>query len=432
MNSEFWKKHRKRNFTVRYPLAEKVMVDLDKEIGENPGGTGSNPGSVADTVELPAASFNFAAADMLTLMPEWYSGRYAHPAGIYRLSHSADDAPRVRAMFSGDFSTSPQPASSTLLKNMGTALNTFLQNYYDTADRRGLITSPLRVGAALRFSDGSRRPLGKPSILVPDSEAPYPVIRSYSFGETSTQAVLEILNIPAVMKYSLPAFSSETLAALSSDAEKSPVAVDFYATAQSAFSPEPLTFYDIRTIVVGEGTAGEERVRAFIYNRYDSAYVTGHAESDSVFRVIGTVPFDQVKAGVALLDVPLREGALFDFRSMPAMTWSPDGKEEDPEPEPDPFNPHIHWMTPALDLGDPEAEKRVRSVILRGVYPRDKVRMTLRCSHHREHWRVVASGTGPVLRYVSGVRARWWRVEIETDMRRGDFLEALSFLVSGI
>lgn len=431
MNSEFWKKHRKRNLTVRYPLVEKVMVDLDKEIGGEPGGSGSDPGGGADTAVLPAASFGFAAADMQTLLPEWYGGRYAHPAGTYRVSHSADDAPRVRAMFSGDYSTSPRPASSALLKNMGTALDTLLHDYYDTAHRRGLITSPLRVGAALRLSDGSRRPLGNPVTLLPDTEAPYPVIRSYSPGETSSQAILEIFNTPAVMKFSLPAFSAEQLAALSADADKSPVAVDFYATAQSPFSPDPLTFYDIRTVIVGEDTAAEERVRAFIYNRYDAAYIRGHAESDTVFRVIGSVPFAQVASGADFLDVSLREGALFDFRSMPALTWSADSKEDDPVPEPDTFRLHIHWMTPPLDLGDPEAEKRVRSVILRGVFPRDKVRMTLRCSHHREHWRVVASGTGPMLRYVSGVRARWWRVEIETDMRRGDFLEALSFLVSG-
>ena len=56
--------------------------------------------------------------------------------------------------------------------------------------------------------------------------------------------------------------------------------------------------------------------------------------------------------------------------------------------------------------------------------------MTLYGSHHREHWRKLASARGGMLRRLRGVRYRWLQVEVDTDIRSGDRLDALTFDVA--
>ena len=87
----------------------------------------------------------------------------------------------------------------------------------------------------------------------------------------------------------------------------------------------------------------------------------------------------------------------------------------------------IHLRTEPLHLDYPEDEKSVRSLTLRGVFRRDKVKVRLYASQHRETRRLIAAATGPYIRGLFGTRWRWFEVEIECPMREGDFFEAITF-----
>lgn len=110
-------------------------------------------------------------------------------------------------------------------------------------------------------------------------------------------------------------------------------------------------------------------------------------------------------------------GTLADFSKLP--------KPEDNLPSP--AGKTIHLRTEPLHLDYPEDEKSVRSLTLRGVFRRDKVKMRLYASQHRETRHLIASATGPYIRGLFGARWRWFEVEIECPMREGDFFEAITF-----
>lgn len=422
---------------LRVPLKEEEMVDLtlvspDDGNGDSGGddGSGGSDGSGGDggageSGSLPEARFTLVAPPLEEALPGYSNSRYAHPCTIFSLAHPESDAPRVRAWFSGDYSGVTEPPSASLTTNLSKSLDSLLKDYYQAAARGGLLTSPCRVGAALRLSDGSRLPLGEPVTLFPDTAPPVVGVRSYTPSATMMSAYVEIFNLPKRVEFSLPGFSWKDV-----DGLLVPVAVDFYATLQSPWSPDPLTCTGLRTMTVGEGD-GAERMRGFVYDGYEEEYVAGRAAADADFRIIGSMAYADAAGGVADEEVPLTAGAFSDWKTMPKLTWNASGGGSGDTPEEpgqgDPYRPYLHWLTPPLDLDDPEKLKRVRGVTLRGVFPRDSVRLTLYGSHHREHWRKVAESRGAMLRLVCGMSYRWWRVEIETPMRRGDFLDALAF-----
>lgn len=81
------------------------------------------------------------------------------PTGEVAFAVPADDLPRVRAWFSGEWHDVTMPESVTLHKNMRSAVHDTLNRFFATAKSCNLFTSPFRIGWCYRLFDGSVTPL---------------------------------------------------------------------------------------------------------------------------------------------------------------------------------------------------------------------------------------------------------------------------------
>jgi len=189
-------------------------------------------------------------------------------------------------------------------------------------------------------------------------------------------------------------------------------AIDIYATKQAGMYPEDGEVAGIRSMTV-DGTPR----RCWYYDRYTEEDINTQVMSDSDFRLIGSVPADEITGSDNYVTLRMSAGTLADFSKLP--------KPEDNLPSP--AGKTIHLRTEPLHLDYPEDEKSVRSLTLRGVFRRDKVKVRLYASQHRETRRLIAAATGPYIRGLFGTRWRWFEVEIECPMREGDFFEAITF-----
>lgn len=372
---------------------------------------------------LPALSPSFSLRPQGTQQGETASVDFAFPADDYR---------RVESWFTGDASHVTQPASATLKKNMTTAVKAALDSYLSSAASRNLFLSPFVVGCRYRLFDGSVAEASEPLLLSPAEEPLRMVISGYNLYEKALHTAVVFSQSPSQLLFSLPcpADAAEFLDIITD--------VEFYICAPAALCPADFSVSGIRSV-----TVGGVRERVWYYSANDIETMKASVAADRDFRVIATVPFADIAAGLHAQPAPLpvAPGALEKFSSLPklsarrpaasagttasagAVATIPNGAFTGI----DGWRPYLHVQTPPLDLGLPEKAKSVCDIYLRGVFDRDKVVMTLYGSHHRENWRYLARSRGPFLRTCRRAPYRWLRVELSLPFRRDDFLDCLTF-----
>ncbi len=325
--------NKKADFALRLDLRLPGQDDTTQDPEPGPADTQQEPPSLEDIeVEIYGP-----CADVAEELPAYSNSSYEYPCTIFFMQHSEADAPRVRAWFSGDYSGVTEPPSAELNTNLSRALDSTLKGWRQAAARAGLVTYPLRIGAALRLADGSALPLGDPVLFYNDPVAPNVIVRSYTPSSTNMLAYVEIR---ADMFVPMFAISDDADGEMIRRLEAlRPVSVDFYATRQFPFAPDPLTCTGLRGMMVGSGD-NAIRLRGFVFDAYEKEYVQARAAGDTDFRVVASVPW--TGGPFPEQRIPLSEGAFANFDSMPEMTWKATAPEPDPEPEePEPEAPAI-------------------------------------------------------------------------------------------
>lgn len=418
MNSDLCKLNSEkmsRPITLRIPFSGITVTDLS-DSGIDPGqeNQGGNPGE-SSSINFPTLNplFGFLPAELPS-----YPG--LPPQAEISFVVPADDFPRVKAWFTGNYQGVTLPASPTLNKNMTNAVLGALSTYFANANARNLFTSPFMAMLAYRLSDGSLVKASEPQLLVPNAEAPLLPIKSRTLTEKFITTTVEILNYPSRLTLSLPPFG------LSEEFKEIIKHLEIIIT-------EPTDLYSSSAIVAGVRSVliEEERKSCWYYAHPDATEVAANAIHSSPFRTIATFSFSDLCAGLEETVITPAAGALTRFSSLPKAVAG-DGSDYKPadndkeNPLTTGSRPYIDISTEALDFGFPDNNKRLRRLSLRGIFDRDKIVMRLYGSHHREGWKHIATARGP---YISGLTAtgfRWYRLEVESAMRPGDFLDALT------
>lgn len=383
--------------------------------------------SSADSTDSTGSSDFPSLSPTFSLTPatidEFSSSRYEHPVAGISMQIPDDDLPRVSSWFGGASSGTIQPLSDTARKRITDSVIASIKSYLSSASSRRLFTSPLRAGAAWLLFDDTIVTTEEPQLLLPDTQPPIVAIRESSLSGNTLQTLCEFQTDPKELRVSIPA---TTLPESLKEAVKG---IIIYATKQASLLMGDESVEGVRTHVQ-DGVP----LRIWNYNRRAEDLVRADALADESFRVLATFTAEEIATGVTERLIPA-EGNLDDWKSFPTLPNGGGGGDQPGGDEPGGENPpgwrpHILLQTEALDLGLPEDEKWIQSVTLRGIFRREPgiVRMTLYGSHHRENWRRIASADGWHIRGVRGVRYRWYRVEIDARMRKGDLLEALTFV----
>lgn len=376
-------------------------------------------------------------------IPEKYvSQRFDNPVAKISFTFPADDAPRVRAWFSDDYSGVSRLPSTTLQRNLTSALHDALDTYIETCSFAGLFTAPFTVGFAWRLSSGKHRIALAPAFISAESpynESPIVAVRDHTVVEQGASTYNEIYNSPSRLEATF-----DTTPTPPSDA----VALDVIATRLPALYDSSRQATDISTVAIGES-----RLKAFNYPRYTSSQLRILAEGETDTRVIASYPADGLPATGIATTVPVADGALVNWKTLPSFTsengsgggtgsgsegpdiFKPEYPEEGPLADVIPEEGDVEVETEAMDLGYPEQLKWMRGIALRGIFANEGVKLRLYGAHHLEKdstgaeggWHLVAESKGSVLRRLRAVRYRLWKVGLSLHLNKGDRLEAVAF-----
>lgn len=404
-------------------------LQFDKDIAVNP----ELPGEAEDTVSGPSGTPLQSSSEVpdisFSLKEEalsgWTSGRTGYPSTTIAFSYPASDLPRVTGWFTGHYDNTTQPASDTLLKNLSKACSTALAEYYQAASFANLFTSPFRIAWAFRFKDGTRRMTKVPQLMIPNAASPYMEIISSTVGSTDAGAEVGIINHPCSL-------AMTPLAQIPSKIDNNEVThIDIVMAPQADMLPDPLKATGTTTVI-----DGERRYTSFRYNRLDETAVTGNASMQNDFRIIASIPIDEINGSTDAVAIRLPDGALANWKLLPKYSASSDADNDDPADPENPsglefLDPYIDKITVPLDLGMPEKRKWVKRVEIRGVFNRQgKIRISLYASRHRCNWHLVASGKRSWCSGLTAAGYRWFRVRITGEVSRGDFFDYLSFTIT--
>ena len=322
---------------------------------------------------------------------------------------SESDIPRVNAWFDDNYQGVTEPESALLQKNRTAAVLNALKSYFNSAVSSNLFTSPFRIGWHYRFTDGSLSTFHDSGILACFHSAPRLLIVRRQLSDKHLHTRAQVRNIPGRLHYQLqPASDFKEIR----DRLK---AIEIYITKPVELYPPNGEVAGIRSVTI-DGSPH----RCWHYDRYSESDVALRVSQDTDFRRIGSISINEIGDNNNYIAVPIAAGALADFSKLPKPDSTTGGN-------PSMAGKTIRILTEPLHLDYKEDEKSVRAVTLRGVFQRDKVKFRLYASQHRENRHLIASVTGPYIRGIYGNRWRWFEIEIEAQMREGDFFEAATF-----
>ena len=356
----------------------------------------------------------------------WTSDVSGYPRGALRFRYPKADRERVMAWMTGDFGNVSEPASDTLLKNVTTAVQELLKQYVTTASGHNLFTSPFKVGWALRKKDGTREMTQPLTLMQINPGSPLLPIADFSVGEEEARTLNDIINNPCGLQItasSIPAGWGDV------------THIDIVATPQASLLPQDMQVTGVTTVMVGE-----KRCRAYHYNRLDDTEVLGTASIQNDLRIIASIPVADLADGQPSA-VQLIPGALSNWKLLDKFSTGgtgsgaggggdDDGKDDNQDNQEDKWEPYIDKETDPLDIGDPERRKWVYMAALRGCFDRKSIRIRVYASRHRQNWRLIADGRRGWVSAATHQGFRWFKVRITGSMNRGDYVDAVSFLVT--
>lgn len=360
-------------------------------------------------------------------LDEWTSDVSGYQRGAVRFRFPEADRERVSAWMTGDFGNVSEPASDTLLKNVTGAVQGVLKQYIAAADGHNLFTSPFKVGWALRKKDGTREMTQPLTLMQINPGSPVLPIADFSVDEEEARTLNDIINNPCSLQItasSLPADWGDV------------THIDIVATPQASLLPQDMQVTGVTTVMVGE-----KRCRAYHYNRLDDTEVLGTASIQNDLRIIASIPVADLADGQPSA-VQLIPGALSNWKLLDKFSTGgtgsgaggggdDDGKDDNPDNnKEDKWEPYIDKETAPLDLGDPERRKWVYMTALRGCFDRKSIRIRVYASRHRQNWRLIADGRRGWVSAATHQGFRWFKVRITGSMNRGDYVDAVSFLVT--
>lgn len=321
---------------------------------------------------------------------------------------SESDIPRVTAWFDDEYQGVTSPESALLQKNRTAAVHSALDTYLATATSANLFTSPFRLGWCYRLTDNTLTPLHDMGLMWSFMTAPRLPVISNQLTDKYLYTRVQVRNIPARLHYR---FSPAAEFTASGNRIRG---IEIYATQPAEMFDPKGGVAGIRTITID----GSPR-RCWHYDRYTEEEVRLRASQDNVFKRISSIPFDEIVKTEDFKPLPIAAGALSGFSRLPAYDSQGD--------TPTTGQTHLRITTEPLHLDYPEDEKSIRSLTVRGIFQRGQITTRLYGSQHREDWHPLASVSGAYIRGICCTRWRWFRVEIESRMREGDFIEALTF-----
>lgn len=405
-------------------LQEAEVRDKSAASAESTESAGTTNAEAANTT---SGEMSVAFGMVKARLDQWTSDVSGYQRGAVRFRFPEADRERVSAWMTGDFGNVSEPASDTLLKNVTAAVQGLLKQYIAAADGHNLFTSPFKVGWALRKKDGTREMTQPLTLMQINPHSPVLPIANFSVGQEEAQTLTDIINNPCSLQItasSLPADWDDV------------THIDIVATPQASLLPQDMQVTGVTTVMVGE-----KRCRAYHYNRLDDTEVLGTASIQNDLRIIASIPVADLADGQPSA-VQLIPGALSNWKLLDKFSTGgtgsgaggggdDDGKDDNPDNnKEDKWEPYIDKETAPLDLGDSERRKWVYMVALRGCFDRKSIRIRVYASRHRQNWRLIADGRRGWVSAATHQGFRWFKVRITGSMNRGDYVDAVSFLVT--
>ena len=402
-------------------LQEVKVRDKSAESAESTESAGTTNAEAANTT---SGEMSVAFGMVKTKLEEWTSDVSGYPRGTVRFKFTDTDRERVMAWMNGDFGNVSEPASDTLLKNVTASVQGLLKQYIATADGHNLFTSPFKVGCALRKKDGTREMTQPLTLMQINPQSPALPIANFSVGQEEAQTLTDIINNPCSLQITASALPADW-----GDVTH----IDIVATPQASLLPQDMQVTGVTTVMVGD-----KRRRAYHYNRLDDTEVLGTASIQNDLRIIASIPVADIADGQPS-SVQLIPGALGNWKLLDKFSTGgtgsgtggdDDGKDDNQDNKEDKWEPYIDKETDPLDLGDPERRKWVYMAALRGRFDRKSIRIRVYASRHRQNWRMIADGRRGWVSAATHQGFRWFKVRVTGSMNRGDYVDAVSFLVT--
>lgn len=356
------------------------------------------------------------------VLEDWTSDVSGYPRGMVSFKYPEADMERVMAWMTGDFGNVTAPASDSLLRNVTSAVSGLLKQYFAAASGHNLFTSPFKVGWALRKRDGTREMTQPLTLMQINPNSPILPIANYSVRQEEAQTLNDIINNPGSIQITPSSIPTEW-------GEVSHI--DIIATPPASLIPQDMVITGVTTVMVGD-----KRQRAYRYNRLDDTEVCGAASIQNDLRIIASIPVGEMTEGKPMT-VQLIPGALSNWKLLDKFSTGGDGdtgdgddKDDNQGNQEDKWEPYIDKETNPLDLGDPERRKWVYMAALRGCFDRNSIRIRVYASRHRQNWRLIADGRRGWVSAATHQGFRWFKVRITGSMNRGDYVDAVSFLVT--
>ncbi len=355
-------------------------------------------------------------------LEDWTSDVSGYPRGMVSFKYPEADMERVMAWMTGDFGNVTAPASDSLLRNVTSAVSGLLKQYFAAASGHNLFTSPFKVGWALRKRDGTREMTQPLTLMQINPNSPILPIANYSVRQEEAQTLNDIINNPGSIQITPSSIPTEW-------GEVSHI--DIIATPPASLIPQDMVITGVTTVMVGD-----KRQRAYRYNRLDDTEVCGAASIQNDLRIIASIPVGEMTEGKPMT-VQLIPGALSNWKLLDKFSTGGDGdtgdgddKDDNQGNQEDKWEPYIDKETNPLDLGDPERRKWMYMAALRGCFDRNSIRIRVYASRHRQNWRLIADGRRGWVSAATHQGFRWFKVRITGSMNRGDYVDAVSFLVT--
>lgn len=414
----------KENLHDRIKVLQLWRPDIDlQDAWDESAETAKSTDAVAADANSEGMSVAFGMVK--AKLEDWTSDVSGYPRGTVRFRFPDTDRERVMAWMNGDFGNVSEPASDTLLKNVTGAVQGLLKQYIAIADGHNLFTSPFKVGWALRKKDGTREMTQPLTLMQINPGSPVLPIADFSVDEEEARTLNDIINNPCSLQItasSLPADLGEV------------THIDIVATPQASLLPQDMKVTGVTTVMVGE-----KRCRAYHYNRLDDTEVLGTASIQNDLRIIASIPVADLADGQPCA-VQLIPGALSNWKLLDKFSTGgtgsgaggdgDDGKDDIWDNKEDKWEPYIDKESDPLDLGDPERRKWVYMAALRGCFDRKSIRIRVYASRHRQSWQLVADGRRGWVSAATHQGFRWFKVRVTGSMNRGDYVDAVSFLVT--